>query len=264
MKLQKLLFFALVCVLILSGCIFGNSQGSLSFYEKRIALISTNIIGIVGAHSNTPYIEIIYSVADKENPGYNKTGSRWVSPPYIFQVNFVYMDYEYKEWSDSAGRPFRSDKILLRNFEEGGAEYLTIINHSTDHQVEFFIAGAPSIFGDNDPRPAITYRNIPLYFLLFPERDLENNWGRQWSAEEVAGLYRAELARSDDVQLLVVDGYRMIDLLEGRAPGSGRFQGAIFHGIIEPGDELKADEKIWLLATSSLMFFEEFAGGRLP
>jgi len=260
-KPPRMLLLTCACTLVLSGCIFGNSWVGVGLTETRTALIGTNIIGILGPHGGA-YIKIIYSTADEDNPGYNTTRARSVSPPHVFQTK-VYMTYEYFEIIDSAGRPLSFRKRLLRNFEEGGAEHLTIINNSTDNQVEFFIAGAPSIFGDNNFQPAITYRNSPLYFLLFPERNPVNGIGRKWTVEEVAELYRAELARSNEVQLLVVNGYRMIDLLEGRVPGSGRFRRAIFHGFIEPGGELKADERIWLLATSPLMFFDEFAGGTL-
>jgi hypothetical protein len=254
MKKANLYFcFLFAYSFLFSGCYLVYT----SFEEIRTGLIGTNIIGIVGPTSSKPYIEIIYSYADPENSGQNRTRSRWVTLPYVFQNNNVYMTYLYFESSTSSGGgPSGFGRILLRDFEEGGAEYFRIINHSPDKTVEFFIAGAPSIFHENFvPRPAITYNNVAIYHLLFPEHNHPANpGGRRWKLHEVLALYHAEQRRCPNVRLMVLHTDRMIDLQEGRVPGSAIFRGSIFNGIIEPGKALQGNENIWLLATPSRMF----------
>jgi len=243
--------------LFLSGCpFFKLSQFVDLFSETRTGLIGMNVIGIVGPPEAE--IEIRYSSA-LVGESHNETRSIRVSPPYLFKDNRVYMTYLYRELAHSSApsRPHSFIRYLLRNFEEGGAEYLTIINHSPEHSVEFFITGAQSIRSVDNRYfpPNITYRDTPLYYLLFPERNPLNGGAELWTVERIAELYRAEFVISSEIQLRgLMDESRMIDLVEGRAPGSDRFRGAIFYSSIEPGEKLQADEKIWLLATPVLMF----------
>jgi hypothetical protein len=255
------------CLFLLSGCVW-LADG---FRETRTELIGTNIIGIVGEPSTEEYIEIIYSVADEENPGYNKTVSRMVSPPYIFQNDRVYMTYEYIERIDATG-PFDYTKELLRDFEEGGAEYLRIINHSLDKQVEFFFVDTYINLRDEYPIiPEIRYKNAPVYFLLYPERKpagnihFDNSYviyfegdhigdltvTEAWSEDNVAALYREEYARANNAELMFTV-HRIIDIAEGMIDGLEYYFGNIFYGIIEPEKELHGNEKTWLLATPGM------------
>jgi len=283
MEKHTIYFFCIsVCTLLLLGCIFGNYQYGVLYRETRTGLISTNIIGIVGEAAGEPYIEIIYSMADEENPGYNKTISIMVSPPYIFQNDKVYMTYEYRELGDRSGaREYVN--WLLRNFEEGGAEYLRIINHSPDKQVEFFFADVNTEVLTNGSQeiPLIRHRNAPIYFLLYPERKPSHNVSfpngsviyfendrigdltvtEAWSVKDIVSLYRAEYARSNEIMLTYV-GFRIIDLVEGKVVGWEIHLGRILYGIIEPGKELRGNEKIWLLATPD-MRSGELGGGWL-
>jgi hypothetical protein len=262
MKKHSFLFFVTFSAFfLLSGC-YDQVIGKV---EIRTQLCGTNIIGITGVASAEPYIEIQYSIADEVNPGKNKTASIMVSPPYIFQNNAVYMTYEYMELLDKGG--LCDDDIgdyyretLLHNYDEGGAEYLRIINHSPDKPVEFFIAGAQP-----EPiNPSVFYRDTSVYFLLFPERNYtDNTLTEAWSVEAVMALYRAEYARSETVRLTVDYIHRMIDLVEGKVYGWESYRGNIFYGVIEAGEELRGNEKIWLLATPTPMFFDELGEGKL-
>ena len=259
----QIIFFTLLSSLLFSGCPIGNSWIREKLRETRKILINTNIIGITGEPSDEPYIEIIYSVTDATRPGYNKTASILVSPPYIFQNDQVYMTYDYVELENNAG-PFKYFKQLHRNFAEGGAEFLRIINHSTDKKAEFFFSDVPRVFANHTYLPEIRYKNIPVYFLIQSERENINNdlhLPEVWSIEEITALYRAEYSRSDEINLLYGD-FRIIDLVEGKISGREEYFGNIFFGTLEPGDELRGNEKLWLLAT--LMFHERFESGPLP
>jgi hypothetical protein len=285
MKKQiQYLFCALVCMVLLSSC--GNYGVGVGFRETRIRLIGTNIIGIVGEASATPYIEIQFSMADEEKPGYNKTVSIMVSPPFVFYNDRVYMTYEYLEIVDSLGRRLGYEERLLRGFEEGEAEYLKIINHSPNKQIEFFFAGAQAdeINGWRNP-PDVRFRNAPVYFLLFPEKKPAHNFyfpgltiyfegdrigdlvvTGAWSIEDVIALYRAEYNRSNEIQLTAIYGHRLIDYIKGTTTNVGnwdRYVGIIFYGVIEPGGELRGNNKTWLLATPLGMFNNLLSEGDL-
>ena len=280
---------ALVILLLLANCYVTYPDNR----EIRRDIIGTNIIGIAGETSTEPYIEIQYSAADETNPGYNKTESLMVSPPYIFRNEKVYMTYLYVELNDSSyhSEPIDYSKYLQRDYKEGGAEYLRIINHSSDKPVEFFIAGAQTgeviTQGYSKAKliPSVHYKKAPVYFLLFPEYkynenviDFDSNiyhyfegnrcgditLTEAWTVEAVAALYRAEQVRSNEV-LLTIDAlnYRMIDLVEGKINGGEAYSGNIFYGVIGPKEQLQGNEKIWLLATPSWMFQEEFEYMRL-
>jgi hypothetical protein len=83
------------CVALFLGCF--EYPPSYHFVETRTVLYKTNIIGITGpaAIQGEEYIEISYSSADDARPGYNKTESIMISPPYIFQNNRVYIFYKF-------------------------------------------------------------------------------------------------------------------------------------------------------------------------
>jgi hypothetical protein len=109
-----------------------NAPPSYHFIETSTVLYKTNLIGIAGpeAEPGEEYIEIRYSVADDDNPGYNKTDSIMVSPPYVFQNNQVYMQYNIYERRRADGKVLGYKERLLHDYEEWGAEYLKIFNHS--------------------------------------------------------------------------------------------------------------------------------------
>ena len=248
-------FLLVICSLLIS-C-FGNYGITLVVVDTRTSLMGTNIIGIAGEPADEPYIEIIYSVADDENPGFNKTASIMVSPPYIFQNDKVYVTYEVMEDYDSAG-PLNNGHIykLKREFEEGGAEYLRIINHSQDKSVEFFISDILRLKSDSElwspSLPGIEYNNVPVYYLFFPEKNPSGDFvtEKTWNVDEVAALFKAEYSKSDNVKLLYRN-YRLIDLINGK-PTETEFQGRIFYGTIVPEESLHGNEKIWLMATPIL------------
>ena len=247
--------------LLLSGCFLFQSYVYVSLQEIRTGLIGMNVIGIVGPPEAE--VEIMYSTA-VEDTGENETISRRISLPYVFRDNRVYITYLYTEYSSSIdSRPtfFYSD--LIRNFEKGSAEYLTLINHSPEYEIKFFITDAPDIFAARNFPPNITYRDTPLYYLLFPERNPSGSSIEPWTAEKVAELYRKEFARSELVQLslhLHTGGLRMIDLVEGREQGLDSFRGAVFYGTIEPEGRFQANERVWLLALH-FMFSKSFGSG---
>jgi len=272
--------------MLLTGCPYKIDE---NFRENRIELIKTNIIGIAGEYSSEPYIEIQYSMADEEKSEYNKTVNIMVSPPYVFKNDKVYMTYEYVEYKDRRG-PLQYHKTLLRDFEEGGAEYLRIINHSPDKEVEFFVAGTQTgKWPNNEYRiPSVRYKKAPVYFLLFPEYKYTENvimhdgnicyfvddrcgdliLTEPWTIDAITALYRAEYARSNEVNLIIdifslTFQHRMIDLVEGKVAGWESYRDNIFYGVIEPEKELRGNKKIWLLSTPSWMFNNEFEKGSL-
>jgi len=262
---KKLLYCLLTvaCCMAMQSCLFGNTNDIVYTREIRIEIINTNVIGIAGEASTEPYIEIRYSVADEGNPGFNKTASIMVSPPYIFQNDAVNMTYEYTESGfEHVGRPDRYSKKLIHDYTEGGAEYLRIVNHSPDKPVEFFIAGAkvyPYISLLDGHVPEVKHKGVSVYYLLFPEAESDAVWG----VDEVAALYRLEYERSSEVQLTIsLDDYRMIDLINGEIDFIWQYRGAVFYGMLQSGEALHGDNRIWLLATTD-MFFDEFLSGPL-
>jgi hypothetical protein len=264
-------FLSLASLLFVTSC---YSEGWRVTIETRTALIGTNIIGFVGA--SDARIEIIFSAADEENPGYNVTRSITVSPAYLFHAGNVYMTLQYEVWEHPHEDTF-SLKRLVRNFGEGSAEYLRIINRSEAETVEFFLVPTFTNFapGAFPQIPSIWYRNAPIYFLLYPNRkppfninlpngnviyfygdrigDLTVLEDEGWSTERVAELFRAEFNRCENTQLTFYD-FRLIDLVEGNYPELGwrGLSGRIFHGIIGPEQEFLGTEDFWSLATPEL------------
>jgi len=258
--MKKIYFFAytLSILLLLSGC----PDDYHEFSEIRTERTSTVLLGISGEPSDGPYIEIIYSAADEDRPGYNKTVREMVSPPYLFQNNNVIMKYEYIEEGRNGSIGYY--KFLVRDFEEGGAEYLRIINHSDDKNIEFFLGG-PSFSTSGIPIPIIWHKNAPIDFLLRPEEKPSGNVyfplglyvifegtrigdltvTEAWGVEDIATLYRKELARDGQVYL-TWGGYnsltKMVDTKE--------YAGSVFYGVIKPGEALHGKESISLLSIS--------------
>ena len=288
MKKQVLFFsFMHICLLVLSNCI-GYSRDSIElFRETRTGSISTNLIGIVGEDSLEPYIEIQYSIKDEARPGYNKTASIWVTPPYVFKNENVYITYEYVELGNHNDFvPHSYYKYLVRDYEEGGAEYLRIINHSPDKPIEFFLAGTH--MGEEQFHsivPQVCYNRTPVYFLLYPDKKYTENiyWNDEvihyfegnrtgdlivteaWTVDEVAALYRAEYAYSDTMQLTFYNSdYRLMDLVNDKIDTVDRsLRDSIFYSIIQPEEEFRGNERFWLLATP-FMFNTRYDEGSLP
>jgi hypothetical protein len=78
---------------------------------------------------------------------------------------------------------------------------------------------------------------------------------RAWTVDEVVALYRAEYARSDNIRLVInVEEWRMIDMVNGKISGHESYKGYVFYDTINPQNELKGNEKLWLLATPRRMF----------
>jgi hypothetical protein len=245
----------LSCLSYFSACF--EYPPSHYFIETRTVLYKTNIIGITGPSSEAgeEYVEIRYSAADDENPGRNKTESIMVSPPYVFQNDRVYMQYDLYEYRRPNGEVLSYQEILIHDYREGGAEYLRIINHSADKTVEFFFAGGQDMPGtieefDTMPvrtfentfnLPSVRYKKAPVQYLLFPDRKpgynfvflgtpytfAESSCGditviEPWTVDAVNELYRAEYKRSDEIRLSINyddakidEPRRMIDMVEG-------------------------------------------------
>jgi hypothetical protein len=250
------------CVFIFSGCAMlfaGCPADTITrdvFVETRTVLYKTNIIGISGTpvEDGAEYIEIRYSSAGDASPGYNKTESIMVSPPYLFQNNCVYMQYDFYEDRCPDGEPTGYYTERMRHdYREGGAEYLQIINHSVDKTVEFFFAGdqdMPKTIGEWRTMiiptfentyflPSVRYKKASVQYLLFPDRKPKYNptlWGipynfegsqcgdiivvKAWTVDEINELYRAEYNHSDEIKLFVnlddspSEEKRMIDIVE--------------------------------------------------
>ena len=191
------------------------------------------------------------------------------------------MTYEYQETGDRKGAN-RFYSVLLQDFTEGGAEYLRIINHSTDKKIEFFfIDTKPYSFNSLPVLPDIWHKSAPVYYLLYPDRKPPRNIllndgttvyfegdrigdltvNQAWSIGSLAALYRQEYARSTEVQLTIYEN-RIIDLVEGITPIWGeKYKDKIFYGVLEPGEKLQGSKSIWLLALPSVMFTTDFGWG---
>jgi hypothetical protein len=274
------------CLILFSGCPF-EYPPNYHFIETRTVLYKTNIIGISGpSGGGGKYIEIRYSAADDEIPGRNNTKSIMVSPPYIFQNDRVYIRYNLYEFRQADGTVISYKENLCHDYEEGGAEYLQIINHSSDKTIEFFFAGGqdmpdtleayktmfPLTFEHTYSLPSVRYKKAPVQYLLFPNRKPRYNFIYEtdsymyegnfcgditiiepWTVDAVNELYRAEYNRSAEIILFVYNdtgGYykpkRMIDMVRG---SDNECAGKVFWGTIKPGETLEGSDQIWLLAT---------------
>ncbi|GHT52454.1 hypothetical protein AGMMS49982_12730 [Bacteroidia bacterium] len=274
-KIYQILLFGVLLTHIISCCEEPVDVMSVAAKSKGY---KTNIVGIAGQASTEPYIEIIYSVANGTEG--NITKSVMVSPPYIFENNSVNIVYDSLTYV--MGNRFLYYQLMLKHdYGEGGAEYFRIINHSVDKPIEFFFAGTQDVVTEPSGGimelvvflPGVYYKKAPIYYLLFPEKKYKHNlsWGSDmkdifyfegnrcgdieltsaWSVEDVMKLYRAEYRHSPDTILYVdtraaLDGSRMT---EPPKYSDHRLKDKIFYGIIRPGEELKGNPSIGLLAT---------------
>jgi hypothetical protein len=258
--------------------------------EQKSKLYKTNLVGISGAPSPEPYVEIIYSTDDGQGQGTNRTESLMVSPPYVFQnsnVNIIYDSTIYTQKKHDVSYRL----TLKRSYEEGGADYFRIVNHSTDKTVEFFLAGAQDVKEADSKNengvaeakilPSVYYRNAPIYYLLYPDKKHHRNLtihgvvfyfeGNRcgdleltsaWSVDDVMQLYRAEYRRSPDTLLSV-------DVIEAQSRGrmtskpvykhDYRMENGTFYGVIPPEGQFRGDENFWFwLPATPWMFNEHF------
>ncbi|MDR0746129.1 MAG: hypothetical protein LBF17_06520, partial [Mediterranea sp.] len=262
--------------------------------EKYVATLSKkykyNIVGISGPQSVTPYIELRYCKVDEQ--GENVMVSEMVSSPFLMgghEVNILCDSViEIIGHSNNRSKSKATGKyrlILRHQYEETGAEYLRIINHSTDKSIEFFIAGAQEMktngsgcngWGVIDVMPTIYYKHAPVYYLLFPERKYTQNLqgnsfdcsetfyfegnrcgdlelDQAWSVEEVMALYRAEYNNSLDVMLYIDIHFDDLGRLNKAIDsGNPHVKYKRFYGVIMPGEKLKGGADTPLLATPSL------------
>jgi hypothetical protein len=183
------------------------------------------------------------------------------------------MTYECGESYDKAGVYAYYEK-LLHDYEEGGAEYFRIINHSADKEVEFFVAGAEDY--EWSILPSVRYQKAPIYYLLYPEHkcpyNFEDYYGEgnrcgelilteSWTVDAVASLYRAEYSHSDTTKLYIwnlqnneYDNYSMADYTNGVVPYREEYRDSIFYGVIKSGKQLAGNNKLWLLSTRAGVF----------
>lgn len=239
-----------------------------------------NIVGIAGEYSDVPYIEIRYT---KDNgSAQNIEVKEMVSPPFVFGGHKI--NIRYDSIVSYMGNKAVSYKLELKHdYGSNGSEYLRIINHSDDKQIEFFIAGTQDMKTYKDgcrgldaieTIPNVYYKNAPIYYLLFPEKKHTHNLVKHsqdcedifyfegdrcgdftlisaWNVNDVAKLYKAESKLSKDTILYIDPRYsnaygRMSKALSSKDP---YISGKTFYGIIRPKEELKGNDKIWLLAT---------------
>ncbi|GHU96394.1 hypothetical protein FACS1894156_7410 [Bacteroidia bacterium] len=266
--------------IILSFIFISATYVGYQYIGSQSKIYRTNIIGITGEPSASPYVEIIYSVAGEA--GHNVSKSIMVSPPYLFENDNIIITYDSTiqtmggACSHACNKEEKNNGYILQikhQYNEGGAEYFRIINHSTDKPIEYFIAGAQDIKvrpigGEVIVFPSVYFRNAPICYLLHPERKFAHNvifYGETlyfegnrcgdieltsaWSVDDVMKLYRAEYNRSSDT-LLYVD-MRTIEN-NGRMTNppkyDQRLRDKIFYGTIPPQGQLKGEDT-WLLAT---------------
>lgn len=249
-----------------------------------------NLVGISGPYSPEPYIELKYCKDDGH--GNNITVSEMVTPPILLGGHGVNVPCDSIIEITGNGNNKSKYKvtgdyqlILQHQYEKPGAEYFRIINHSTDKPIEFFIAGTQKMktedsgcngLGVINVMPTIYYKHAPIYYLLCPENKYTQNLQgdsfdcndifyfagnrcgefelkKAWTVDEVMALYQSEYNNSPEIQLYIDTHFR----------GLGRLNKAIhsnnpyikykrFYGVIMPGEELKGNSELPLLATPSL------------
>lgn len=284
MKFFKGLYSILVLLLCLSSCQDWAGGKYVATVTKKC---NYNVIGISGPQSEKPYVEIQYNKDDGN--GNNVLVSELVSPPFLFggqKVNIL-CDSILSIWGHSNNHSkYKVDGyelVIQHSYGKTSGEYLRIINHSTDKTIEFFIAGSRDMetetekgysgFPEIKTMPAVYYRHAPIYYLLYPEKKYTQNvqgypsncndifhfegnkcgdlvLDKPWSVDEVMNLYRSEYRKSPDIRLDVEVNWgdlgRMTEIINSGKP---YIQYKRFYGTIMPGEELKGDNSLPLLAT---------------
>lgn len=174
-------------------------------------------------------------------------------------------------------------RILLKHqYGEAEAEYLYIINHSTDKSIEFFVAGSQDmkINGNGweviDVMPTVYYRHAPIYYLLFPKKKYTQNLlgssfdcddmfyfensrcgnlelNQAWSVDEVMDLYRVEYRNDPETELYIDTHFDYLGRLNKALHSNTPYiKYKRFYGVIMPGETLIGGNNIPSLATPFL------------
>ncbi|MDR0658204.1 MAG: hypothetical protein LBG18_04630 [Mediterranea sp.] len=286
MKSYKELYFIPVLLFCLSSCQYWEDEKFVATVPREC---NYNIIGISGPPSAEPYVEIQYNKDDGH--GNNVLVSKRVSPPFRFggqKVNILCDSILFISGIGSHHK-YRIDGyklVIHHSYEETDGEYLRIFNHSTDKTLEYFIAGSREMeteftgcsgFPLIKTMPAVYYKHAPIYYLLFPDKKYTQNVQgdvsdcndifyfegnrcgdltveQPWSVDSVMKLYRSEYRNSPDIRLDVESYWshlgRMTKVVHSGDSYDIPFQS--FYGTILPGEELKGNISLPLLATPSI------------
>src|SRR5574344_154661 len=285
MKLSKEFYTLLILIACLTSCQDWADERFAATIAKEC---NYNVIGISGAPSENPYVEIQYNKDDGN--GNNILVSEMVSPPFLFgghKVNILCDSILYVSGTTTNRNKYRVNGyglVIQHSYGEADSEYLRIINHSTDKTIEYFIAGSREMeTSDKDKgcnglpliktMPAVYYKHAPIYYLLFPNKKYTQNvqgnaadcndhfyfegnrcgdliLEKPWSVDEVMNLYRSEYRNSPDIRLDIEvywgDLGRMTQIINSGKP---YIQFKRFYGTIMPGEELRGNNSLPLLAT---------------
>lgn len=230
-----------------------------------------NVVGIIGEKSDKDYIEIWYSEA--ADNGINKIVHKWVKPPIIIGGHYSYVSF------DSLSSNFAShdkSRSAITDYSSGGSHFMKIQNHG-NKPIEYFIAGTQKLrtynYGSKtnilDICPRILYNNIPIYYMLFPEKipkhelytcstatcnkfeKISFNSSKSFNIEEIMKLYRAEYNNSLDTVLhyMYLRSWEKLDNKTIRdnkihPVGDIRYNSAKFYGIIPAGESVQSSNDI--------------------
>jgi hypothetical protein len=285
MKYFKGLHSIFVLLLCLSSCQDWAGEKYMATVAKEC---NYNVIGISGPPSEKPYVEIQYNkddgngnnvlVSEMVSPPFLFGGHK---------VNIL-CDSIISIWGHSNNHSkYKVDGyalVIQHSYGETDSEYLRIINHSANKTIEFFIAGSRDMETSDKDRgcnglpliktmPAVYYRHAPIYYLLFPDKKYTQNvqgdasncndifyfegnkcgdlvLEKPWSVDEVMNLYRSEYRNSPDIRLDVEVNWgdlgRMTEIVNSGKP---YIQFKRFYGTIMPGEELRGNNSLPLLAT---------------
>jgi hypothetical protein len=195
------------------------------------------------------------------------------------------MQYDFYEWR-WLGDVVGYEEIIRHDYKEGGAEYLQIINQSTDKEVEFFFAGGQDLpetieefntvnigyFEKTLSIPSVQYEKAPVQYLFFPDCKPKYNIVNigilytfegsscgdititdPWTVDAVNELYRAEYNRFNEIKLFGDDPTEKWRLIDAAKEG-----GKFFWGSIKPGECIEGSDKIWLLATPIIFIDSDY------
>lgn len=281
--------FIKTCLLLVLPCLFFSCIWTDEKFITTITKeCNYNIIGISGPWSEEPYVEIQYYkddgngnnvlVSEMTSPPFLFGGHK---------VNILCDSIIHICGSSNNHSKYKVDGyelIVKHSYGETDSEYLRIINHSADKTIEYFIAGSREMeTSDKDKgcnglpliktMPAVYYKHAPIYYLLFPNKKYTQNvqgnaadcndvfyfegnrcgdliLEKPWSVDEVMNLYRSEYRNSPDIRLDIEvywgDLGRMTQIINSGKP---YIQFKRFYGTIMPGEELRGNNSLPLLAT---------------
>ena len=191
--------FKILFLLTLGAAIITELGSCWKKPDSRCGTIKTNYtatykfneIGILGDTSSTPYIEVQYTVSN--SAGNNQVLTQWVTPPCLIGGYPVVCNYD-SGYDCADGQVISISPHVKISYGTGGAEFMKIINHSTN-TLEYFIAGTQDTstislhdYGINVPNgtnppstrttvitPFVQYNNAPIYYLLNPDKKPNTN-----------------------------------------------------------------------------------------